>query len=631
MTRSTLRSGVAALAAVGSLFVPSTQAAVISKIDAVPKGWSVVESKSATASRGVVERAADTHVFTIALSMQNVHKLESHLLSVATPNQADYGKYLDVDDVAATYGASDAAVSAVTSWLESSGVVKSYVVRGSFVDVATDVAGANTLFGAEYKYYTKATASSAATKLRTLSYSVPDDVADHVALVDPGNYFGESKAFAPMVSHMQYGERAVTATTSKTTHAEGSSTTVDAACQTSITPACLKQMYQVGDYAADASSGSRIGFGSWLNQSALYADLFLFEQTYGIAAQNFSVELIDGATNDQNQSTATIGEANLDVQNIVGIAHPLPVTEFITGGAPPFVPNIDQPTAADNENEPYVPYYRYLLSKTNAELPQVISNSYGDEEDSVPYNYAVLTCNLIGLLGLRGITVLVSSGDLGVGAGCIAPDYKTVEFNAIFPATCPYLTSVGGTVAVTPEIAWEGSSGGFSKYFARPAYQALAVGTYLAEHVTHATYQYYANYTNWNGRGFPDVSAHSVSPDYRVIYDGQPSPSGGTSAAAPVWGGIIGLLNDARLKKGLPALGWLNPLLYAFGPEILTDITDGQAIGCNGFNTQSGGAEPAGSGIVPGAFWNATAGWDPVTGYGTPNFGKMLKLVTSFL
>jgi tripeptidyl-peptidase-1 len=52
-----------------------------------------------------------------------------------------------------------------------------------------------------------------------------------------------------------------------------------------------------------------------------------------------------------------------------------------TNSCRPFIPNIDQPTAADNQNEPYVPYYRYLLSKSNEELPQVISNSYGDEED----------------------------------------------------------------------------------------------------------------------------------------------------------------------------------------------------------------------------------------------------------
>jgi len=47
----------------------------------------------------------------------------------------------------------------------------------------------------------------------------------------------------------------------------------------------------------------------------------------------------------------------------------------------PFIPTLGQPTQEDNNNEPYVPYYRYLLSKQNEELPQVISNSYGDQED----------------------------------------------------------------------------------------------------------------------------------------------------------------------------------------------------------------------------------------------------------
>ena len=46
----------------------------------------------------------------------------------------------------------------------------------------------------------------------------------------------------------------------------------------------------------------------------------------------------------------------------------------------PFIPNLDEPTAADNENEPYLQYYQYLLSQPNSALPNVISNSYGDDE-----------------------------------------------------------------------------------------------------------------------------------------------------------------------------------------------------------------------------------------------------------
>lgn len=53
----------------------------------------------------------------------------------------------------------------------------------------------------------------------------------------------------------------------------------------------------------------------------------------------------------------------------------------------------------------------------------------------------------------------------------------------------------------------------------------------------------------------------------------------------------------------------------------------GCLIGCNGFNVQSGGAEPAGSGLVLGARWKATEEWNLTTGYGTPNFQKLKALV----
>ncbi|RAL58922.1 hypothetical protein DID88_009213 [Monilinia fructigena] len=375
------------------------------------------------------------------------------------------------------------------------------------------------------------------------------------------------------------------------------------ACSKYVTPQCIKELYSVGNYTPSVSSGSRIGFGSFLNQSALYTDLFQFEELFNIPAQNFSVTLINGGVNDQNPKTAQIGEANLDVQNIIGVAHPLPVEEFITGGSPPFIPNVDLPTAADNSNEPYLPYYEYLLSKPNSALPQVISNSYGDIEDTVPYAYASRVCNLIGILGIRGISVLESSGDTGVGAGCVANDgSNSPYFQAQFPGTCPYITSVGGTQAVSPEVAWKDGSGGFSSYFQTAWYQKDAVDEYLSKHISPSTKEYYKSYTNFSGRGFPDISAHSLTPDYEVVTFGKKSLSGGTSAAAPVIAGIIGLLNDARLKAG------------------------GGSVGCNGVNGQSGQPVPGGA-VIPYASWNSTVGWDPVTGLGTPNFDKLKQFL----
>lgn len=512
------------------------------------------------------------------------------------------------------------ALEKVLAWLRSHGI-KNYQVNGAFIDFATDLGTADSALGASYQRFS----NNGVVKLRTLQYSIPDELQDAVAFVDPGTFFGRNvKTPAPLE---QRSPLIPTPTKTKRGYNDSTptNTTVVASCETSITPKCLHQLYNIGGYQADVKSGSRIGFGSFLNESALYSDLAGYEQFFGLPSQNFTKVIIANASNSQDPTTGNYGEADLDVENIVGIAHPLPVTEFLTGGSPPFVPTVGQPTPADNNNEPYVPYYRYLLSRKNRELPQVISNSYGDQEDGVPEAYARLTCNMIGLLALRGITTLFSSGDSGVGGSCLAPDFKTVEFDSAFPASCPFVTAIGGTQAARPEIAWLDSSGGFSRYFSRPSWQQATVNEYIRTQVSSETYRYYGQYTNWKGRAYPDISAHSYNPKFQVIYNGVPAGSGGTSASAPVVAGIVGLLNDARLRAGKSTLGWLNPLIYKYGAgydkqAAFKDITGGYTRGCDGSD---------GGGLVLGARWNATKGWDPTTGFGVPDFQAWKKLVLS--
>lgn len=102
---------------------------------------------------------------------------------------------------------------------------------------------------------------------------------------------------------------------------------------------------------------------------------------------------------------------------------------------------------------------------------------------------------------------------------------------------------------------------------------------------------------------------------YLTYINGTASPNGGTSAAAPVVAAIIALLNDARLRAGKPAMGFINPFLYgvASAAEALNDIVNGTALGCQGIDLQNGIKIP-GAGIIPFASWNATVGWDPATG-----------------
>ena len=98
------------------------------------------------------------------------------------------------------------------------------------------------------------------------------------------------------------------------------------------------------------------------------------------------------------------------------------------------------------------------------------------------------------------------------------------------------------------------------------------------------------------------------------------------SAASPTFAAIVSLLNSARLSAGQRPLGFLNPFIYGGGYKALNDITTGGSKGCTGTDIYSGLPTP----FVPYAGWNATVGWDPVTGYGTPNFQKLLALSKSY-
>lgn len=108
-----------------------------------------------------------------------------------------------------------------------------------------------------------------------------------------------------------------------------------------------------------------------------------------------------------------------------------------------------------------------------------------------------------------------------------------------------------------------------------------------------------------------------------------PSPSkfhtnSTTSASAPFFAAVVSQLNSVRLEAGKPRLGFLNPLLYKFGLNSgFTDIVDGGSSGCTGTDMYSGLPTP----FVPHASWNATPGWDPVTGLGTPIFPQLSEMV----
>jgi tripeptidyl-peptidase-1 len=537
----------------------------------------------------------------IALQQNDVAGFEQHVLDISTPSHPKYGLHFeDHDEMKRMILPSAETVSSVSSWLKAAGI-DNVEIDSDWATFKTTVGVANKLLDTQFAWYISEEAKPRKV-LRTLEYSVPDDVAEHINLIQPTTRFAairENHEVAHEIVGLQLASVA--------------NSTIN--CDATITPQCLKTIYKI-DYKPDAKSGSKVAFASYLEEYARYSDLALFEKNIlpEAVGQNFSVVQFSGGLNAQNASDDS-GEANLDLQYIVGVSSPLPVTEFSTGGRGPWVADLDQPDLADSGNEPYLEFLQGVLKLPQSELPQVISTSYGENEQSVPKSYALSVCNMFAQLGSRGVTVVFSSGDSGTGSACLSNDGKnTTKFQPQFPAACPFVTSVGSTRYLN-ETATAFSSGGFSDYWKRPSYQDDAIKAYF-----HKLGQANKPYFNRHGRGFPDVAAQGFG--FRVYDKGTLKGYQGTSASAPAFAGVVALLNDARLKAKKPTLGFLNPLLYS-APDALNDIVLGGSTGCDGHARFNG--PPNGSPVIPYASWNATTGWDPVTGLGTPNFPKLLS------
>lgn len=243
----------------------------------------------------------------------------------------------------------------------------------------------------------------------------------------------------------------------------------------------------------------------------------------------------------------------------------------------------------------------------------VQSVSYGNDECQQTSSEYMYECNTQFMMnGARGISVLFASGDQGVWG---RTGHTGGVFHPDFPAGSPYITAVGGTQftvtgVVGSETAWADGGGGFSDTFAQPAYQAASVAAYLASGVKLPDADQY----NATGRAYPDVSALAgVANGYCVAAKGNFLKVGGTSAACPVFAGAVAMLNDALLTKGQQPMGYLNQWIYGVaGPAgVFNDVTTG---------TNNAGV---------GNGFTATKGWDPATGFGTPNYPAMLALVTA--
>ncbi|WP_043289069.1 S53 family peptidase [Paraburkholderia oxyphila] len=333
------------------------------------------------------------------------------------------------------------------------------------------------------------------------------------------------------------------------------------------------------------------------------SDLSKFCEKAGVSVPTVTPVSTDGTSTESKDGAE--GEVMLDIEVIAGLCPKSGIVVYF---------------AAWTEAGMIAGLDAAMQDKTNN--PGVLSISWGAPEGTdIWSDQAMSQINeTLKEAAYLGMTVCVAAGDDGSSDG-LADGQAHVDF----PSSSPYALSVGGTTIVdfagaAADVVWmEGdglradqggsSGGGVSDVFQRPDWQSAITITSV-------------NPGAITGRCMPDVAANAdwnASP-YLLVVDGHAQANGGTSAASPLWAGLIALINS-QLSGG-KRVGYLTPMLYqtagaggaaTLGAAACTDVTSGNN------NTASAGGYSAG------------AGYDAVSGWGTPQGQKLLAAIQAAL
>lgn len=409
-----------------------------------------------------------------------------------------------------------------------------------------------------------------------------------------------------------------------------------------FTPAPMQASYDLGPLYAKGltGAGKTIAIVDSFGYPSVASDLETFSKSYGLPLMcgmpgvacktgmptfsvlkfgNHQVKPPHGKSPGQEASNAWSLEIALDTQwahtiapdaNILLVTTPTAETLGVQGF--PAMMNAEQ----------------YVV---NHHLADVVSQSFAAAEESFGSTASLMNLRHAFISGTKeGMTFFAAAGDSGTAnskkhpvskGGSLIP-YPTVQW----PASDPLVVAAGGTNLCTNpqtgtgvdsndppsdcqqnagqrEVGWNGSGGGYSHVFAKPSWQdnlpagSTAIG---------------------NMRGVPDVSWDASCGTLVWVLDTAPGYDHwygvcGTSAASPQLAAMTSIADQAAGHD----LGDIHPTLYklAAGPDYgkyFFDVTTG--------NNQTNSS-------VPG--YNASTGWDPVTGLGTPDAANLVPALAA--
>lgn len=380
-------------------------------------------------------------------------------------------------------------------------------------------------------------------------------------------------------------------------------------------PSDLRQAYDVNPLIQQGFTGKGqtvvdiVSFGD----PTIQTDINDYSNHFGLPAITVKVIAPIGAnpqptTNAQaKDQEGWAGETALDVEMIHALA---PDAGIVVLTSP----------ISETEGIQGLPQFRQLVQYAiDNKLGNIISNSWGASEATLTDSASQAELQLWETLlqtstTTKGITYFASAGDNGctdlINLDVNNPQLDTTPTTS-FVTDSPWVTSVGGTSLTFngtqgSETVWDtgngaggAGGGGFSSFFNEPDYQKSVPSS------EQALFQ--------NRRGVPDVAADADPNTGMLLYvNGRPSPgNGGTSAAAPMWAALMAIAD----QKAGKAIGFINPLLYKIGTSSkgnvdFNDVTSGNnSVDVNGVTVQG---------------YTAAPGWDPASGFGTPNAAKLI-------
>jgi len=638
--RATIALAVAVLAAAvvgGPAAAASARAALTGSIPA----W---------ASSANWKQASDPNAavrFRVYLGWRDQAGAEALARSVSDPHSASYRKYVTPAQFRQRFAPSQASVGAIQAWIKSQGMAVGYTpTNNRYVEAKGTIAQASAAFATSFGDYR---VNGKLVRSPSKALSVPGNlgVTAVVGLDQSFDLVGPdgkpdappSPAFvnAPPCS-TYYGEK-TTATVSPNgvtlPDAYGGPVPF-APC--GYTPQQLRGAYGTSGLIAGGidGTGQTVAILDAYASPTIESDVNTWATARGIPTlkPNQLVQIVPPGIYNKPQSKAQdpqgwYGEETLDVEAVHAMA---PGAKIIYVGSPNNYRDLDEA----------------LNHVVDRDLASIVTNSYGYSSEFVPPGYIKPYLDTHIQAAAEGIGLYYSSGDAGDEAAAHG-GVRTVDWSA----SSPFATAVGGTsLAVGQannylfETGWEtartnldqktiqwspappgsfttGSGGGTSRLFAQPSYQAGVVPNSIAT----------SNGGSFKGRAVPDVAMVGDPNTGFLIGQTQTFPDGhsaysefrlgGTSLSSPLFAGVMALADQAAGFHH----GFANPALYALaGTAAFRDVVQpanhlavARVDFANTVDPSKGFVYSLRTLDFGGLTIHTVAGYDDVTGLGTPN------------